>query len=42
MGSTGEITLPETGQYTLQLYQMRNTARRGEIVNYNIELKIIN
>ena len=42
VGSTGEITLPETGQYTLQLYQMRNTARRGEIVNYNIELKIIN
>ncbi len=42
VGSTGEITLPETGQYTLQLYQMRNTARRGEIVNFDIELKIIN
>ena len=42
VGSTGEITLPETGQYTLQLYQMRNTARQNKSVNYKLNVSVEN
>lgn len=41
-GGSLEITLNETGTYTIQVYQMRNTARRGQVANYNIDLKIFN
>ena len=41
-GSTGEVILPSTGQYTLQVYQMRNTARRGKSVNFKVDIQILN
>ena len=40
--STGEIILPETGVYTIQVYQMRNSARLGRTVDFNLDLKILN
>jgi len=40
--STGEIILPETGVYTIQVYQMRNSARLGRAVDFNLDLKILN
>ncbi|MCO8103864.1 MULTISPECIES: DNA breaking-rejoining protein [Acinetobacter] len=40
--STGEIILPETGVYTIQIYQMRNSARLGKAVNFKLDLKILN
>jgi len=36
------VVLPSTGQYTLQVYQMRNTARRGKTVNFNVDIQILN
>jgi len=41
-GSAGEVILPSTGQYTLQVYQMRNTARRGKSVNFKVDIQILN
>ena len=39
-GSVGEIVLPTTGAYTLQVYQMRNSARQNKTVKFNLALKI--
>ncbi|MGE8563139.1 MAG: DNA breaking-rejoining protein [Acinetobacter bohemicus] len=41
-GSAGEVILPSTGQYTLQVYQMRNTARRGKSVSFKVDIQILN
>lgn len=41
-GSAGEVVLPSTGKYTLQVYQMRNSARRGKTVNFNVDIQILN
>ena len=40
VGSVGEIVLPATGAYTLQVYQMRNSARQNKTVKFNLALKI--
>lgn len=39
-GGSLELALNETGAYTIQVYQMRNSARRGQTANYSIDLKI--
>ena len=33
-------TLPETGDYTIRVYQMRSAARRGETARYTLSLEI--
>ncbi|OTG66389.1 PPC domain-containing protein [Acinetobacter silvestris] len=42
VGSTGKITLPSNGEYTVQVYQMRNSARRDTVVNFNLDIQILN
>lgn len=39
-GPSGEVTLPESGAYLLQVYQMRASARRDERVNYSLSVSI--
>jgi hypothetical protein len=39
-GARWSGTLPATGTYTVQVYQMRASARRGEKVNYAITFAI--
>lgn len=43
-GSLGENAyvgqLPETGDYTIRVYQMRSAARRGETANYTLTVEI--
>lgn len=38
--SSGEITLPKTGDYLIQIYQMRNTARQNKVVNYTLKIGV--
>lgn len=42
VGSKGELKLPVSGQYILQVYQMRNTARKNKTVNFKLKLQILN
>lgn len=39
-GQVGEIVLPSNGEYTIQLYQMRNSARRNKTVNFQLYVQI--
>lgn len=42
IGSVGELTLPSNGEYTIQVYQMRNTARQNKTVKFNLNIQILN
>ncbi len=37
---TANLTLPETGDYRIRVFQMRNAARRGEASNYTLTIRI--
>ena len=39
-GQVGEIVLPSNGEYTIQLYQMRNSARQNKTVNFQLYVQI--
>ena len=41
-GTTGEVVLPESGNYLIQIYQMRNTARQNIVVNYKLNVGVEN
>lgn len=42
VGESGEIVLPANGEYTIQVYQMRNSARQNKTVNYKLYVQILN
>jgi len=42
MGSSGELVLPVDGDYIIQVYQMRNSARKNRTVSFNLDLQILN
>lgn len=41
-GQTGVLILPSSGEYTIQVYQMRNTARQNKKVNFQLNIQIQN
>ena len=41
-GSSYGGRLPESGDYTIRVYQMRSAARRKEIANYRLDIEITN
>ncbi|WP_374666535.1 DNA breaking-rejoining protein [Acinetobacter sp.] len=41
-GAAGKLKLPESGNYLIQIYQMRNTARNNRTVNYKLNLSVDN
>lgn len=41
LGSSGEIVLPVDGDYIIQVYQMRNSARKNRTVSFNLDLQIV-
>jgi len=42
VGFKGELTLPVDGDYIVQVYQMRNSARKNKTVKYNLDLELLN
>lgn len=42
VGSKGELTLPVDGDYIIQVYQMRNSARKHKTVKYNLDVELLN
>ena len=42
VGSKGELTLPVDGDYIVQVYQMRNSARKNKTVKYSLDVEILN
>ena len=42
IGFKGELTLPVDGDYIIQVYQMRNSARKNRTVSFNLDLQIVN
>ncbi|WP_267530678.1 DNA breaking-rejoining protein [Acinetobacter oleivorans] len=42
VGSKGELILPVDGDYIVQVYQMRNSARKNKTVKYNLDIEILN
>lgn len=40
-GQVGEIILPSNGEYTIQVYQMRNTARQNKTVSFQLYIQIL-
>jgi len=42
VGSKGELTLPVDGDYIIQVYQMRNSARKNKTVKYSLDVEILN
>lgn len=42
MGSSGELVLPVDGDYIIQVYQMRNSARKNRTVSFSLDLQILN
>ncbi len=42
VGSKGELTLPVDGDYIVQVYQMRNSARKNKTMKYNLDIEILN
>ncbi|WP_445405958.1 DNA breaking-rejoining protein [Acinetobacter pittii] len=42
VGSKGELTLPVDGDYIVQIYQMRNSARKNKTVKYSLDIEILN
>ena len=41
-GTSGQFTLPQSGNYLIQIYQMRNTARQNKNVNYKLNVSVEN
>ncbi|SDI03843.1 hypothetical protein [Janthinobacterium sp. YR213] len=39
-GNTYQAALPADGEYTVQVYLMRNAARRNAVANYSLEMSI--
>lgn len=39
-GAEGQVVLPESGNYLLSVHQMRNTARNGNKVDYNLKVTV--
>jgi hypothetical protein len=39
-GTAGQLKLPESGNYLIQIYQMRNTARNNRTVNYKLHMGV--
>ncbi|MCC7600824.1 hypothetical protein IGS61_25260 [Janthinobacterium sp. FW305-129] len=39
-GNTYQAALPADGEYTVQVYLMRNAARRNAVANYSLEMGI--
>jgi hypothetical protein len=39
-GSSYAGRLPDSGDYTLRVYQMRSAARRGEVARYSLDVEI--
>lgn len=42
LGFKGELILPADGDYIIQVYQMRNSARKNKTVKYNLDLELLN
>lgn len=42
VGSKGELTLPVDGDYIVQVYQMRNSARKNKTVKYSLDVELLN
>ncbi|ENU09639.1 hypothetical protein [Acinetobacter calcoaceticus] len=42
VGSRGELTLPVDGDYIIQVYQMRNSARKNKTVKYSLDIELLN
>lgn len=42
VGSKGELTLPVDGDYIIQVYQMRHSARKNKTVKYSLDVEILN
>ncbi|WP_343568113.1 DNA breaking-rejoining protein [Acinetobacter sp.] len=42
IGSSGELVLPVDGDYIIQVYQMRNSARKNRTVSFSLDLQILN
>ncbi len=42
VGSKRELTLPVDGDYIVQVYQMRNSARKNKTVKYSLDIEILN
>lgn len=42
VGSKGELTLPVDGDYIIQVYQMRNSARKNKTVKYSLDVELLN
>jgi len=42
MGNHFLGTLPSDGEYTVQVYLMRNAAQRNEVANYDLSLNLVN
>ncbi|MBJ9702943.1 DNA breaking-rejoining protein [Acinetobacter calcoaceticus] len=42
VGSKGELALPVDGDYIIQVYQMRNSARKHKTVKYNLDVELLN
>ncbi|MDO8051422.1 hypothetical protein O3301_23415 [Janthinobacterium sp. SUN211] len=41
-GNSYEATLPADGEYTVQVYLMRNAARRNAVASYSLEMRLRN
>ena len=41
IGFKGELTLPVDGDYIIQVYQMRNSARKNKTVKYTLDLELL-
>lgn len=42
VGFKGELTLPVDGDYIIQVYQMRNSARKNKTVKYSLDIELLN
>ncbi|SEO34262.1 DNA breaking-rejoining protein [Acinetobacter sp. yr461] len=42
VGSKGELALPVDGDYIIQVYQMRNSARKHKTVKYSLDFELLN
>lgn len=42
VGSKGELALPVDGDYIVQVYQMRNSARKNKTVKYSLDVELLN
>ncbi|MBJ9739034.1 DNA breaking-rejoining protein [Acinetobacter oleivorans] len=42
VGTKGELNLSVDGDYIVQIYQMRNSARKNKTVKYSLDIEILN